>query len=144
LLGARYIQAWPFSIIAPRTELIVPISDTDKQQLRTELLHQRTSLLAALKIRLHHGDDPADMALSNFYEVIDNRAEAGTLTDTDIAQLNHETAELEQLDGALARMDDGSYGQCSACGEAITLARLRAQPMAALCIDCQQKAERQR
>ncbi|MGI9822661.1 TraR/DksA family transcriptional regulator [Agromyces sp. Marseille-Q5079] len=45
-------------------------------------------------------------------------------------------AELSDIDHALARIVDGSYGICSNCGKRITVARLDARPTAELCIDC--------
>lgn len=47
-----------------------------------------------------------------------------------------ESAELEQVRGALARIEAGSYGRCRACGGSIDQARLRALPYAETCIDC--------
>lgn len=54
-----------------------------------------------------------------------------------------DTAELREIDTALRRIEEGSYGQCSVCGIDIPLARLRAQPAAERCIDCQERHERQ-
>jgi len=45
-------------------------------------------------------------------------------------------AELTEVDRALARIADGSYGICQRCGKRITVARLDARPTAVLCIDC--------
>ncbi|MBM7829847.1 RNA polymerase-binding protein DksA [Agromyces cerinus] len=45
-------------------------------------------------------------------------------------------AELADIDHALARIDDGSYGFCGDCGKRITVPRLEARPTAELCIDC--------
>jgi DnaK suppressor protein len=45
-------------------------------------------------------------------------------------------AELADIDRALARIVDGSYGICARCGKRITVARLDARPTATLCIDC--------
>ena len=45
-------------------------------------------------------------------------------------------AELADIDRALARIADGSYGFCQRCGKRITVARLDARPTAVLCIDC--------
>lgn len=44
--------------------------------------------------------------------------------------------ELEQLRAALARLDAGTYGRCTRCGEAIAPERLQALPYAAECIGC--------
>ncbi|MGX5696670.1 TraR/DksA family transcriptional regulator [Agromyces soli] len=45
-------------------------------------------------------------------------------------------AELAEVDRALARLADGSYGICANCGKPISVARLEARPTATLCIDC--------
>ena len=49
---------------------------------------------------------------------------------------------LEQIDRALARLDDGTYGTCERCGKQIGEERLRARPWAGLCIDDQRLADR--
>ena len=43
---------------------------------------------------------------------------------------------LTQLDHALARLDDGTYGRCEVCGEPISEERLGALPGAVRCIGC--------
>ncbi|HEY0628926.1 MAG TPA: TraR/DksA family transcriptional regulator [Sphingomicrobium sp.] len=48
--------------------------------------------------------------------------------------------EVASVKRALARIEDGTYGQCVRCGSTISLARLEARPEAALCIDCARKA----
>ena len=47
--------------------------------------------------------------------------------------------ELTQINNALKRIDDGSYGQCDCCGADIQEARLLAIPEAELCINCASK-----
>lgn len=47
---------------------------------------------------------------------------------------------LGEIDAALGRIDDGTYGRCLMCGEQISEARLRAIPWARLCIDDQRRA----
>jgi RNA polymerase-binding protein DksA len=49
---------------------------------------------------------------------------------------------LAQIDRALARLEDGTYGDCERCGKPIAEARLRARPWATLCIDDQRLADR--
>ena len=53
---------------------------------------------------------------------------------------NSETV-LAEIDAALQRIEAGTYGICTNCGKEILVARLEAQPWAALCIDCQRLAE---
>ena len=49
---------------------------------------------------------------------------------------------LAQIDRALARVDEGTYGSCERCGNPIGEERLRARPWATLCIDDQRRADR--
>ena len=48
---------------------------------------------------------------------------------------------LADIDEALARVADGTYGVCEECGEDIPVARLRAVPTARRCVDCQRQEE---
>jgi RNA polymerase-binding protein DksA len=48
---------------------------------------------------------------------------------------------LAEVEDALKRMDEGTYGSCLHCGREIDSARLRAMPMAPLCFSCQEHAE---
>jgi RNA polymerase-binding protein DksA len=49
---------------------------------------------------------------------------------------------LSEIEDALERLNDGSYGKCESCGNEISSARLGAKPYATLCIHCQEKFER--
>lgn len=48
---------------------------------------------------------------------------------------------LAEVEDALQRIADGTYGICQRCGVKIDLARLRAMPTATLCYECQERAE---
>ncbi|MEZ6088973.1 MAG: TraR/DksA family transcriptional regulator [Pirellulaceae bacterium] len=52
-----------------------------------------------------------------------------------------ESRELGQIDEALNRMRDGSYGTCDGCGKVIPVARLQIVPYATECIECKRKSE---
>jgi len=43
---------------------------------------------------------------------------------------------IAEVDRALHKLDEGSYGLCDGCGEAIAPERLEVRPAAVLCIDC--------
>jgi len=50
---------------------------------------------------------------------------------------------LSKIDTALAKIDDGSFGICDECGEAIGSGRLQARPVTTLCIKCKEEEEEQ-
>ena len=49
---------------------------------------------------------------------------------------------LAQIERALERIDDGTYGVCESCGNPIGKMRLQAFPRATLCMACKQREER--
>jgi len=53
-----------------------------------------------------------------------------------------ESRELSNVEAALEKMREGSYGKCEGCNENIPLVRLQALPYATLCIECQTELEK--
>lgn len=74
-------------------------------------------------------DDPADSGSANI-----ERERAQSLA-------RHAQGLLVQIDGALERINDKSYGTCTRCGKPIERARLNALPYAELCMSCKQLDE---
>ena len=74
--------------------------------------------------------DIADKAVSSY-----TREFLYSLTDG-------ERGTLLQIDEALARVDEGSYGFCNNCGQPMAEKRLTAVPWAPYCVDCQELAEK--
>ncbi|HSM92689.1 MAG TPA: TraR/DksA family transcriptional regulator [Anaeromyxobacteraceae bacterium] len=52
-----------------------------------------------------------------------------------------ERLELQRIDAALARMEEGTYGACADCGEEIEVRRLKALPHAVRCQGCEEARE---
>jgi DnaK suppressor protein len=52
------------------------------------------------------------------------------------ALVNQLAETLEDVERALAKLDEGSYGSCESCGKVIGDARLEAMPSTRFCIDC--------
>ncbi len=48
---------------------------------------------------------------------------------------------VSKIKEALERIDDGTYGYCEACGDQISIPRLKARPVTTLCIECKSKQE---
>jgi len=68
-------------------------------------------------------------------------AVADQIADLDTAELERDLRELRELEAAQARIDAGSYGKCIDCQEGIEYFRLRAQPAASRCFNCQRTHE---
>ena len=57
------------------------------------------------------------------------------------SQSNNDRQLLMMVDGALARIREGSFGECISCGKEINAKRLEAVPWTRHCIECQEKLE---
>ena len=55
---------------------------------------------------------------------------------------SNEQKSLYELEDALKRMDEGTFGVCEECKSLITRVRLKAVPYARLCLKCQEKKEK--
>lgn len=55
---------------------------------------------------------------------------------------NREMLYIKKVDEALARIEEGVFGECNECGEDIELRRLEARPTATLCVGCKEEQER--
>jgi RNA polymerase-binding protein DksA len=117
----------------------------DTDHFRTLLEDERERVQRAIK-RLH-GDHA-----SSLDDETDELATAGDnhLGDLATATLNREIdygleqdagQVLAEIEAALKRIDDGTYGSCGGCGKEIPAERLEAVPWARLCIEDARKAE---
>ena len=61
-----------------------------------------------------------------------------------IRNLDRESKLLKEVQAALKRVEEGSYGTCLRCEEEIPEKRMKAVPWAAYCVPCQETIERQR
>jgi DnaK suppressor protein len=117
----------------------------DTEHFRGRLIEERQRVVDAIA-NLHtenpgsigeETDEPTfqDNHLGDIATVTFDREMATTLED-------NATHVLTEINAALARIDDGSYGRCERCGQAIAPERLEALPWATLCIEDKRKQER--
>ena len=116
------------------------------ERFRTTLLDERMRIEGAIEY-LHREtpgslEDETEEMLGNSDNHLGDAA-AGTLDrEIDYTLEGHSGQVLRQIDAALARINEGTFGTCSRCGKPIAEERLEARPWASLCIDCQRDAER--
>ena len=109
----------------------------DVDRFRRVLEGERKRLLHAAKAVHHSGsllEETGDLAIGSGDHLADSASE------TYMRELDgglEENAEhiLGEIEAALGRIDDGTYGRCTACGRQIAEERLEAVPYATLCID---------
>ena len=74
-----------------------------------------------------------------------DQADVGSTTlerDHEMSLANNARDMLDQIERALTKIDDGTYGVCESCGNAIGKGRLQAFPRATLCVSCKEREER--
>ena len=87
------------------------------------------------------------MRATGFNESEDHEADGGdgtnqTLRLQALGQMENINRTIQQIDEALHRIDDGSYGVCTSCGQLIRKPRLLNQPFVQTCMECQSEMER--
>lgn len=107
-------------------------------RLLTQMNRRQEELRALLRAAAdaRENEQPADIV--DFKDVA---AEESRVAVDDLA-LAHAAIELSQVATALRRMEEGSYGLCQDCGEAIDQRRLLALPATPYCTACQTIHER--
>jgi RNA polymerase-binding protein DksA len=117
----------------------------DTQQFRTALLEERERVEHALASLRDEHSGSLDEEVEEIAATSDNHlAETATATlgrEIDYTLGENSGEVLAQIDAALSRIDDGTYGTCVNCGREIPRQRLEAYPWASLCIDCKRESE---
>lgn len=116
--------------------------NTDAARRRVEQERERlTTTLAGLE-----ADAEAQKESLQELSVMDeHQADIGTETferEKDLSIMESVRAGIQDLDRALQRIEDGSYGTCEVCHEPIGDERLEAVPAARFCVDHQSEIER--
>ena len=118
------------------------LSAAQRATLEATLRARQRELRADVAAKLKTQDDPRLVGLRNRMEDTDDWAAADAMAAHDIALVSRDLAELATVEQGLARVADGTYGECIDCGSAIPYERLAAYPAATRCVACQENAER--
>ena len=106
------------------------LSESTLSDLRASLEQERSDLRARLgEMGMLSGGESFDQNFADSSQVTAERGEvealAGNLRES-----------LTDVEAAIAKLDNGTFGACEGCGQPIPPARLEAKPAARLCMDC--------
>ena len=109
----------------------------DLKDFRKRLLEARAKAMSGVDV----------LKATGFNEADDHEADGGdgtnqTLRLQALGQMENVNRTIQQIDEALHRIDDGSYGVCTVCGQLIRKPRLINQPFVLTCMECQSEMER--
>jgi RNA polymerase-binding protein DksA len=117
----------------------------DTDHFRAQLLKERERVQNAVT-HLHNDhqgrlDEDIDETSGPSDNHIADTATATLDREIDYTLADNSGQVLSEIDAALQRIEDGTYGKCRMCGKEIGTERLEAYPWASLCIDDARKAE---
>lgn len=115
---------------------------------------QRALLHQLLQMRLHEldrrvalhagGGSRSEQAREMLLQDGDDAPQRDADRAVALAQADRDIEELGVVSAALARVHDADFGQCTECGAAIPFDRLKLEPWALRCVDCENARERGR
>ncbi|HBJ59010.1 MAG TPA: hypothetical protein DDY72_00720 [Verrucomicrobia bacterium] len=120
-------------------EQTVQFPEADLAEFRKRLLEAREKALTGVDA----------MKATGFNESDDREADGGdgtnqTLRLQALGQMGSINRTIRQIEEALHRIDDGTYGVCTVCGKLIRKQRLLNQPFVLTCMECQTEMEREK
>lgn len=99
----------------------------------------RRDLLAEIARNRGEESEVSTVEIGDVYDISSQERERELiLTLSDM-----ERGKLKEIDDALARVKDKTYGICEECGEKIPAARLKVLPFTRVCVDCKSRLERE-
>lgn len=119
------------------------LSPAQKQQLGADLQARRSAQDRQRSAHLE-GSSRAEHARDLLLQDGNDATQRDAERELDFARIDRDAVNLSEIDNALRRLADGSYGLCADCGEAIAWARLQSLPQALRCVPCEARQERGR
>jgi len=120
------------------------MKETMLERIKGKLLERRKQLLEEVENISSHSLSRTDDLSGDLSTMPIHMADVGSDNyekEFALDIIEGEREELRQIDEALARLADGSFGACTVCGQQISWQRLAALPFARLCIECQRQEE---
>jgi DnaK suppressor protein len=113
------------------------VADSKLLIIKKKLIKQRQDLLAEAE---HTLTDKISSEKESFPDPTDQAV--AELDNNFVLRLRgREQKLLKKIDEAISRIDSGTFGVCESCSEQISLKRLEARPVTALCIECKTRQE---
>ncbi len=113
--------------------------DGNYKELRESLLKTRESLIKEIKQKARsESDDTVKTEVGDIYDLASNERDR----ELNLLISDRDREKLLQIEDAIKRIDDGTYGTCVECESPIPKERLVIMPFARLCVNCQAENER--
>jgi len=110
------------------------------EEIKKNLLEMKAELLKEITETVRAESDSSETTtLGDLFD------QAGTERDRELELLlsDRDREKLMEIENALSRIEDGTYGICEECGKRINMERLKIMPFARYCVECQSKVEKE-
>lgn len=113
--------------------------DEDYKDLRALLLKIRENLIKEIKQKAEsESDDTVKTQVGDIYDLASNERDR----ELNLLISDRDREKLIQIEEAIKRIDEGTYGTCVECESPIPKERLKIMPFARLCVSCQAEIEK--
>lgn len=137
--GAKVRREGPHPVLSGKPPKVPTrrIHPAELDRIRSLLSQKRAVLTQHLETELVELEKPEKKHRTDLEEIASDTHE----TDSVCEIMGIESNQIEQIERALNKIDNGTYGICEDCGEEIPIARLEALPFATQCIACKRRQE---
>lgn len=110
-----------------------------KKEITQKLVAAKTKILHEVTQKVKNESDVLKFEIGDIYDIASNERER------ELALMfgDRDREKLKEIEDALERLKDNTYGECEDCSEPIAENRLRALPFTRVCVECQAKQERE-
>lgn len=118
------------------------MSEVNREELRQMLLSLREEVLKRIEeeVGTKLKEDPRFTTLSTMD--VGDLSQFDLDSDINYSLLQGQLERLKNIEEALRKLEEGTYGYCEECGEPIPIKRLKVLPFARYCVRCQEKIEK--
>ncbi len=119
----------------------MPLSKKTIEKIKKELLARREQILKDIEAIAGPDKEKLRAKFPEFGDKTDENAQEISEYSTNLATEKVLESTLRDIEAALKRIEDGTYGICKYCGQEIDEKRLLARPVASACISCKTKLQ---
>lgn len=122
--------------------MIQALTDKERAELKQGLESRLVERIEETRQLLLASDDEQYVARAGEVHDLEEESVADLLKDVQLADIDRHVEEIRDIEAALLRLADGTYGLCADCGNPIGHDRLAAYPTAKRCVVCQEQHEK--
>jgi DnaK suppressor protein len=117
---------------------VIFVNKRELKAFKEKLVHQRETILRGIPPKMEASPPTGEPEGGDVCDIASSDRE----TELRLRLSEREREKLREIEEALERVDDGSFGICDKCGEKIPLGRLKAMPFTTVCVKCKSEEER--